>query len=93
MHSKNQADKWEISSKRGLLVLHKNTFLHIDTPILDDNYSHLFYGMAMALTTPVSKWASAVGVLKVYESNKNYLTAKRHRDVVSADLAKYRRSD
>ncbi len=47
----------------------------------------------MALTTPASKWANAVGVLKVYESNKNYLTAKRHRDVVSADLAKYRRSD
>jgi hypothetical protein len=88
MHSNNQADKWEISSKNRLLILQTNTFLHIDTPTLDDNYSHLFYGMVMALTTPVSKWANAVGVLEVYESNKNYLTAKRHREVVSADLAK-----
>ncbi len=71
-----------------MLDLQKNTFLHIDTPVLDDNYSHLFYGMAMLLTTPVSKGANAVGVLAVYESNKNYLTAKRHREVVSADLAK-----
>lgn len=93
MYCNNEKDKWEIYFNAGFLSLQNNTFTHIDTFVLDDNYSHLFYVIAIALTTLVSKGMNTVGVLEVYESNKNYLIARRHREVVSADLAKYRRSD
>ncbi len=71
----------------------KNTFTYIDTFTLNDNYSHLLYVTVCVLTTPVTKGMNTVGILEFCESNKNYLTASRHKEVVSADLAKYSKSD